>query len=223
MQRQAWVMAGVAVLAVAGAAYWVMGRTAKQVDAAQSDDSGWGILHPVLGGPSSPQDPLALTPETIRARLFEQGAMSGTEPSGSWCVSEGALQPCADLRRRFDYYGVALGDVAAADLRRFIAEEARKDNGEQVASGIMSLWDNYQRLRAHAWRHPFVQSDPATWAPALEEQQDVRRRILGEDWARAFFETEERHLQAAIGRGATATGDTPSSAPSAPRVPTMKP
>ena len=55
--------------------------------------------------------------DSTRARLFARGSLAGTEMAGGWCVVAGpsarssvpgagteVLQPCAELRRRFDHY-----------------------------------------------------------------------------------------------------------------------
>ncbi|MFT3858901.1 MAG: hypothetical protein QM742_15845 [Aquabacterium sp.] len=154
--------------------------------------SGWRMRAPAphAGRPGSDMaaaaphtDSPAMTPEQVRSRLFEQGSLSGTVPPGSWCVQEGALSPCAELRKRFEYYLLALGDVQIGEIRRLIAQDAARDHGEKLAADILAVWDRYDRLRTWPWQHKFEPSDRSTWEPALQEQRKVRRQVLGEAWA----------------------------------------
>jgi len=41
-----------------------------------------------------------------------------------------------------------------------------------------------------------VQTDRSTWLPVFEEQKAVRRQILGEPWAQAFFADDEASFKA---------------------------
>jgi hypothetical protein len=201
MRRRVWISAGLVVMGAALAAAWTMKRDAGRSGVAmEASPSAWSLLRPIVGGapPDSPVEVPPLTPDQIRARLFEQGSLSGTEPAGNWCVHDGQLEPCFDLRRRFEYYVLALGDVAADDIRKLTAVEARKDNGDKLAAEIMLVWDKYWQLRTYPWRHHFDRSDRATWLPAFEEQGQVRRQLLGDAWTRAFFENDEKQFKALI-------------------------
>lgn len=147
-------------------------------------------------GPSGPEGQALRTPEQLRARLFQQGSFAGSEPAGDWCVTARQLRPCAALRDRFEYYVQGLGEVSLAELRSLVREDALQVHGPQLALELMALWDRYWQLREQVWRHQFVQSDRSTWRPVFEEQHAVRRRVMGADWAEAFFSDEERYFQA---------------------------
>lgn len=195
MQMQTWMKASVVVLALAAAAAaWVgLGRPDEVSPAPdKATPGGWGMLQSEVGpgGASSPAQP-PLSADQVRDKLFRDGSFRGTEPNGDWCAASGKLTPCNGLRRRFEYYLLGLGEVTAADIRTLVNDEARRANGEELGDAIMVIWDQYWRLRTHEWRNVFVQSDRNTWMPAFEEQRMVRRQILGEGWARAFFDEEE--------------------------------
>lgn len=179
------------VLVALAARGWWQGRTMSSLSGAHPGQS---ARHAAAG--ASHMELPAVTPEQIRGRLLEQGALSGTVPPGSWCVHDGALQPCAELRRRFEYYLLAPGDVQASEIRLRIAEDATRDHGEKVAADILAVWDRYDRLRTWPWQHKFEQSDRSTWEPALQEQRKVRRQVLGEAWADALYGEEEKQLEA---------------------------
>lgn len=201
MQMRGWmVAAGVVVLLGAGAAIWMGHRGETGADAAHGDaahGSGWNMIS---AGGDTPADQAAataktMTPEQVRTRLFKDGSFAGTEPAGDWCVAAGKLKACPDLRKRFEYYILGLGEVQIGDIRTLVADEAQKAQGEALAKDIMAVWDKYWQLRTYAWRNKFDQSDRATWMPVFEEQHMVRRQILGDDWAKAFFDQEEQNFK----------------------------
>jgi lipase chaperone LimK len=169
----------------------VMGRSVAQ------GSKGWHLLgggkEATTGG--APSSASLRTPDQTRLRLFKEGSFAGTEPAGSWCVADDKkLRPCADLRSRFEYYVLGLGEVTIEDIRGLIQDEARRDNGDQLAGEIMAVWDKYWEVRTYGWRNKFVQNDRATWMPVFEEQRSVRRQILGAAWAEAFFKGDEQHF-----------------------------
>lgn len=155
------------------------------------------------GGPSPGADP-------ARHRLFVQGSLAGTEPAGGWCAGAGRLQPCAALRERFDYYLLGLGEVDGAALRAMVEHDAREALGTVLAAQILALWDRYWTLRQQLPTVPFAAGDRSTWPALLAEQRGVRRRLLGDAWAHAFYADEERDfeaLQARLDAGRPAPAD----------------
>lgn len=152
----------------------------------------WGraALRPVIG------DPAASAEDRTHERLFVRGSLAGTETAGDWCVAEGRLQACAALRERFDHYLLGLGEVEPGALRALVRRDAVRAHGEALATQIVDLWDRYGALRQQAPGVPFDASDRSTWPALLAEQRSVRRRLLGDDWARAFYADEERDFEA---------------------------
>lgn len=144
----------------------------------------------------------AVSLDSTRTRLFVNGSLAGAEVAGGWCVASAAgaevLQPCPDLRRRFDHYLLGLGEVTAMDLRSLVFDEVRRAHGEALAGQVLAVWDRYLSLAGYAWSSRFDPADPGTWQAALAEQRQVRRQVLGEGWARAFFADEEQHLEARL-------------------------
>ena len=136
-------------------------------------------------------------PASVRGRLLHGGSFKGTQVAGAWCVSTSrVLTPCPDLRTRFEYYLLGLGEVRVDELRTLVAADAQGDLGPELASQIMDLWDRYWLLRNHAWlAHPDP-SQPATWLASLNEQHEVRQRLLGVAWSTAFFGAEEAQVKA---------------------------
>lgn len=167
-------------------------------------DDWFSAPHPVPADPVTataiaPTQP-GLTPAQTRERLFRHGSLAGSSPTGDWCVRDGRLQPCEALRHRFEYYLLALGEVTAADLRALVADEVTRAHGSAPVADILSLWDRHLALRAHPYRTVFDPHNLATWRALLDEQQRVRRQMLGEAWAQAFFATEEAEAQRDLAR-----------------------
>lgn len=228
MQKQAWMKAGAValVLGAAGLAYVSATRPGGPADSTGSSGgaaagSGWGMIKADTGviaqGTPARQ---GLTAEQVRHKLFKEGSFQGTEPTGDWCMNTGKLSPCAELRKRFEYYILGLGEVTIEDIRTLVADEARRAHGEEGATAIMAMWDKYWQLRSHTWRNVFVQSDRNTWMPAFEEQRMVRRQILGEDWAKAFFSEDEAKFRQYVAQ--VESGQPPPPDPGEP-VPQMAP
>lgn len=164
---------------------------------ATSETKGWSIMGGAKDAPASGAAAAAQsrTPDQVRVRLFKEGSFAGTEPAGNWCVTDQKLKPCPELRSRFEYYVLGLGEVTIEEIRGLIQDEARRAHGDAMAAQIMAIWDKYWQVRTYAWRHKFVQADRSTWMPVFEEQRSVRRQILGQPWADAFFKEDEQHFQ----------------------------
>ncbi len=152
--------------------------------------------------------------DKARARLFVKGSLQGTEPAGNWCIDTSrtdALKPCSALRERFEYYLLGLGgEITIDEARGLIEQDSLSDNGEALTRQIMTLWDQYWQLRNYAWSNHLEMTNRGTWMPMLEEMRMVRRQILGEEWATAFFGEDEeyfRNYYAQLEGGKTAPRD----------------
>ena len=200
-QRMIWAAAAVVVALAGGAWWWTQQGGASDAERAAQSASGassgsWAGIGGSGEGAAAPVPTATLTAEQVRQRLFTEGTLQGTEPSGDWCVRDGkSLAPCKGLRDRFEYYILGIGQVSIGDIRTLIEDEARRELGEQIARAIMDIFDKYWQLRTYGWKNQFVQSDRSTWMPVFEEQRSVRRQILGQAWADAFFQSDEKYFQ----------------------------
>lgn len=199
--RKAWV-AGMAAAVVGGAAWllWQQGAVAPEAGSLPTHAEGertWRIADAgrAFGLGTAKSAPTVRSPDEVRRRLFKEGSFAGTEAAGNWCVADQKLKPCGELRNRFEYYVLGLGEVTIEEIRDLIQDEAQRANGEQLAGEIMAVWDKYWQIRTYDWRNKFVQTDRATWMPVFEEQRSVRRQVLGAPWAEAFFKEDEKHFQ----------------------------
>jgi lipase chaperone LimK len=118
--------------------------------------------------------------------------LSQTQVAGDWAVdANGVLRPDLALRKRFEHYMLALGQVTPAEIRLLIEDEARKAHGEKTAAEIMDVYDKYMAVRSQQPRHRLVLNERDTWEPAFQEQKAIRRQLMGVPWAEAFFKAEE--------------------------------
>ncbi|HEX5357459.1 MAG TPA: lipase secretion chaperone [Aquabacterium sp.] len=197
-QMRGWMVAGGIAVALGASALWMTHRSSEGAGGAGSaGGSGWSMI-----GATSDTAPQAgaatnkaMSPDQVRTRLFKEGSFAGTEPSGDWCVVSAKLSPCPDLRKRFEYYILGLGEVTIDDIKALVADEARKAHGEQLGNEIMAIWDKYWQVRTYQYRNKFDQSDRSTWLAVFDEQKQVRRQILGADWAKAFFDQDEQNFK----------------------------
>ncbi len=195
-----WAIAsGLAVAVAVGTLYMYRQQTQGSGQAsapASSASNAWAEAASGAGEGHIAAAPQIRTPEQTRNRLFKEGSLAGTEPSGDWCVgADQQLKPCEGLRTRIEYYLLALGEVSVQDIRALIEDESKRANGSALTAEIMAIFDKYWQIRIHDWKNTFNQSDRSTWLPVFEEQKAVRRQILGEPWASAFFTDDEQHFK----------------------------
>jgi lipase chaperone LimK len=160
----------------------------------------------------------ALTLDEVRARVMNHPTFQFSIAPGTWCVQDDKLVPCYGLRRKFEYFLLAIGIVSMEDIRRLVEAEARKAQGDALAAEIMKIWDKYRATRAYEPITAFDPQDRSTWPAVLQEQQAARRRLMGDAWAYAFFHDEEADLKAEMdGAGSTSDqGKRPKADPGGP-------
>lgn len=153
------------------------------------------------------QTPQAEAPQPARATAVssEQGAAppAAKRPAGGWApkawsVLGGKLTPTHALRDRFDSY-LPLGQgVTMVEARATIEQDAQADLGEVNARQVLGIWDRYARVQSYDWQRPFNPTEPKGWQATLNEQHQVRRQLLGAEWAEAFFGEDEAAFQRRI-------------------------
>jgi lipase chaperone LimK len=197
--RMKWVVIAAVTVMGLGAALVAQRNGLWGEDAAQAVGGGSTSAGVAASGASAGSTTLGaatLTPEQVRTRLFKQGSLANTEAAGEWCVTaENLLKPCHGLRSRFEYYILGIGEVTISDIRALVEDEARRAHGDKLAGEIMAIFDKYWQIRIYDWKQHFVQTDRSTWLPVFDEQRSVRRQILGQAWADAFFADDEQHFQ----------------------------
>lgn len=133
-------------------------------------------------------------------------SLEGTEPDGALVVdAEGHLVIDTDLRRYFDYYLSARGEISDAALARHVAEEAsqrlaRAPRAAAEASRLFARYLRYiqtaeERLGAAVEKGAY---DPSRAGETWERLQALRVEAFGEAGARAFFGDALRLEKAAL-------------------------
>lgn len=116
----------------------------------------------------------------------------------AWSVIGGKLTPTRALRERFDSYLPLGKGVTMVEVRATIERDAAADVGQANAAQVLAIWDRYARLQNNDWQYPFNATEPKGWQATLNEQHQVRRQLLGFDWAEAFFGDDEAAFQRRI-------------------------
>lgn len=110
----------------------------------------------------------------------------------------GRLVEDRELRRLFDHLLAGQGEVGLAALRERLRAHALEVGGEALARQALDAFERYlDYLRSEAELDPAGIADLGRRLDALAA---LRRRLLGEDLAEAFFGEEERYARDALAR-----------------------
>lgn len=151
-------------------------------------------------GPAPPVMRGASSPEAFASWLGEQSSLRGAALDGSWSEldAQGKLKPALALRRRFDQLLTLQGETSLEQIAAFAAHDARAALGPDGARQVMDVWSRYLALQSYEFRTRVDLRDRNSWAAALAERQPVRRNLLGNEWAQAFYADEEAQLKTLI-------------------------
>ena len=180
----------------------LMAETAPPAPLRALSSAGWqqdGVANPFEAGNTvASQHPS--TAEWLEVRLG-MTSLAGTQVDGAWPTdARGRLRADRALRTRFDYYLSLLGERPLSDLRDLLGQDAREHLPVETVDQALALWDNYLALQQHRWQRPLDLGEPAKWSEVLAERKEVRRSLLGVDWAQAFYAEEEQALAQMIAR-----------------------
>jgi lipase chaperone LimK len=215
LARAAWWALGGTGLALLGAIGWELAcpggcaaptqqASATPVGAPIGRGEGFSLM--AAGPRGSAPASAGRAPEELAHAVFTEGSLRGTSPDGDWGVdASGRLRPSIALRRRFDYYLGALGEASVDELGALMLADATRDVGAEAAGRVREIWQRYVQLQQQRYEHQVQLGDRSSWEPALAERQLARRRILGPEWAEAFYREEEEALR----REMAATGSAP--------------
>jgi lipase chaperone LimK len=152
-----------------------------------------------------PQSGAVRSPAEVERRIFEQGSLRGAALDGDWGTydASGRLLPSLALRRRFDQLLTTLGEVRVDELSGWLRARLEQELSPAHARAVLELWQRYLRLADWPFQtalHGSPQADADALRAALAERQQVRRQLLGAEWAAAWFADDEAALAAAIAR-----------------------
>lgn len=198
LRKPAWRL-GLAIVVVIAATVWGVQSCVSHLSTipGEEDPAARSALSQVQLSASAPVKANA-APRTLaqlRGLLQARSRAGGAPVAGDWCVLKGSqLAPCSVLRARFEYYFHGLGELTPGEARALTEDESRRINGEALTGRIMQVFDQYQAWRQHAFTHVADPADRRTWMPALQEQRQVREKLMGAAWTKAFFEEEDKEL-----------------------------
>lgn len=131
-------------------------------------------------------------------------SLRDSAPDGAVTLdAQGRVRPSMELRRLFDYFLSAIGELDLAAIRALLLAHVRSLHGDAIASDAAALFDRYVA---------FQQAQAAADVPTGQSQRDrlaqlkeLRRRLLDADMAEAFFGAEERYTEYTLARREIAT------------------
>ena len=128
------------------------------------------------------------------------GSLRGTEPDGGVSVGFGGhLKPDMALRRLFDYYLVLLGETDLSGIRSLMHDELRRRRLDTpLIDEVMASFDRYTRYQQAAValaNQPGLSMDQQ-----LAQVIALRRQMLGDETAEAFYGDEQRRQQQSLQR-----------------------
>lgn len=126
-------------------------------------------------------------------------SLRDSEPDGAITLdAQGRLRPSLEVRRLFDYFLSAIGELELPAIRALLLVHVRGLHGDAVAAEVMALFDRYV---------DYQQALAAMHAPPGEPLRDrlarvreLRRRLLDGATADAFFGDEERYTEYTLDR-----------------------
>jgi lipase chaperone LimK len=211
-----WILAGVAVLMLAGLWWLAVPSLRHAAPAVLATAPVMSAQIPHEAAPAEQAMPqLTSAPATVRAlrEKIAQGPLAGTVRDGELrCDAQGALVPDIGVRRRFDYYAQALGDagqtqrVSREQIAVLVADDARTVCGGKAAEQAQRLWTAYSEIAVPA----SPTADRNALESVLAQRSTAREQALGPLWAQVFFGDDDAATQARMARNA------PASAPEVP-------
>lgn len=145
--------------------------------------------------PALPEAPAAVAAPVPAAPPPLPPSLQGTQADGAWRVdAQGHLVIDRALRRRLDYWLSTIGEWTPEAIGSQMLTAAGRDLPATAVQELQVVWSRYVALQRHAWQRAVQPADPASWRPALEERQTVRRMQLGRAVAEAFYGDEEQRL-----------------------------
>ncbi len=132
--------------------------------------------------------------------VLKNGSLRGTEPDGGVSVGFGGhLKPDMALRHLFDYYLVLLGETDLAGIRGLLHDDLlHRRLDPPLIDEVMASFDRYTRYQQAAVA---LASQPGlSMDQQLAQAIALRRQMLGDETAEAFYGDEQRRQQQSLQR-----------------------
>lgn len=133
-------------------------------------------------------------------RLLKNGSLRDTEPDGDVSVGFGGhLKPDMALRRLFDYYLVLLGETDLSSIRTLLHDDLlRRRLDPPLIDEVMASFDRYTRYQQAAVA--LANQPGLSMEQQLTQVTALRRQMLGDETAEAFYGDEQRRQQQSLQR-----------------------
>lgn len=198
-----FILAAAMLIVLGGFIAWQRGRDAVG-DVAPDGTAQAAAVAPSAAAPGTAERPVAApvgaTTVTRTTNAADWPAsLRDSEPDGAVTLdAAGRVRASQELRRLFDYFLSAIGEIDVAAIRVLLLDHVRALHGEAVAAEVGALFDryvDYQQALA-AMNAPIGESLRAR----LERVRDLRRRLLEPGMVEAFFGDEERYTEYTLDR-----------------------
>lgn len=150
--------------------------------------------------------------------VLKNGSLRGTQPDGGVSVGfAGHLKPDMALRHLFDYYLVLLGETDLPGIRTLLHDDLlHRRLDPPLIDEVMASFDRYTRYQQAAValaNQPGLSLDQQ-----LAQATALRRQMLGDETAEAFYGDEQRQQQQSLQRLAVQSDHSLSPAEKAQRL-----
>lgn len=130
---------------------------------------------------------------------FSKGSLQGSSPDGAVNITEyGDVQLDKDLHRLFDYYLSMTGEQPIEDIRSLMLNTASDILSFEQLAQLRNHFDRYIDYLKSAEDHAdnnLEMLDLTDGLSQLEAISQLRRELLGDDMADAFFAEEESYAK----------------------------
>jgi len=132
--------------------------------------------------------------------VLANGSLRGTEPDGGVSVGFGGhLKPDMALRRLFDYYLVLLGETDLSSIRTLLHDDLlRRRLDPPLIDEVMASFDRYTHYQQAAVA--LANQPGLSMEQQLTQVTALRRQMLGDETAEAFYGDEQRRQQQSLQR-----------------------
>jgi len=139
-------------------------------------------------------------------RALREGSLRGTVADGGVSTGFGGhLKPDMALRRLFDYYLTLLGETDLRGIRQLLHEDLlHRHLDEPLVEEVMQTFDRYVRYQQAAAELANQPGPPL--AAQFARVDALRRQMLGDTLAEAFYGAEQASQQQLLQRLAIDTG-----------------
>ena len=125
-------------------------------------------------------------------------SLVGTTPDGDIEVdAQGQLRPTLGLRRLFDYFLSAMGEVDLPAIRTMLLTHVQAQHPSSVVNAVLALFDRYVDYQRERALRPAAETESAAQFAA---DKALRRQFFDADTALAFFGEEESYTEFTLTR-----------------------